>query len=395
MATTEPTPDATWAAGAGFVPLSRASEALTARQIALVPGADVALLRLDLPKGLRGQNREQVARRQLRDKIGMDADTLEMRPFHLPRQADRWNHILVADTARVAAWRTGVTANCLAVLPDYLALPTAEGVWTVGPGEQGLALRLGPLDGFGASADLAPTLLRRALSEAETPPKALLRLGPALPEIEAIAAEHSIPVRADAAELKAEMLAHGELAFDLRRDPQMARARLARRVLPWRWPVLLGVVAAVVWAGAQIIVTNRIADETVQLRLQTSALVQEHFVTSGPVLDVRVQVSQALAQAQARAAGWGARADPLDLFARSAAVLAEQNAETELAGYSTADGLSLVVTVADFAAAERLAAALRDAGLLVEVGDTRVSDSSSGVRSTIRLRSGSATEGQP
>jgi general secretion pathway protein L len=394
VASTDPFMGTASEPGTDFVQLSRATTALSARQVALVPGADVAVLTLDLPKGLRGQSREQVARRQLRDRIGMDADTVEMRPFHAAREADKWTRILVADTARVEAWRAAAGEGCRAVLPDYLALPTAEGVWTVAQSDSGIALRLGPVDGFGAADTLAPKLFSRALAEANTPPKALLRLGAPLAEIEAIAAAHDIPILTDAAQAKAQVLAHGELAFDLRRDPQQARARLARRVLPWRWPVLLGAIAAALWGGGQVVVTNRIEAETAQLRLQTSALVQEHFVKTGPVLDARVQVSQALARSQADAAGGNERADPLALFARAASVIAAEKAQTQMATY-TADGLSLVVRVTDFAAADRLAAALRAAGLLVEVSDTRVSDSSSGVRSAMRITQDPKAQAQP
>lgn len=376
-----------------FVALSEARGMLGLRQIGVVPGAEVAVLGLELPNGLRGQNREQVALRQLRDQIGIDASTVEIRPLHLPRQADEWTHMMVVDRDAVARWREAAGDSCLGVLPDYLTLPTAQGVWTVAPaaGAQRLALRLGPVDGFGAGEAMAAVLLRRALAEADLLPQCLLRLGPRLPMIEDIVAEFDIEVVTDPTDVNATVLEHGEMAFDLRRDPQLARARLRKRVLPWRWPLLIGVAAAGIWAAAQTVVINRITHETTQLSQQTTRMVQEHFIKTGPVLDARVQVARAVAQAKAQAAGQDEGVDPLDLFARAAAVIAAEGAATVLASYASADGLSLSVTVADFAAAERLASRMRGAGMLVTVRDTRASDTDSGVRTTLDVQPAAGT----
>lgn len=371
-----------------FVPLSQARGVLAAHQIGVVSGADVAVLALEMPKGLRGQNREQVATRQLRDQLGVDVQTVEMRPMHLPRQADQWTHVMIADRSAVAQWRSAAGSKCLAVLPDYLTLPTAKGVWTVARGEKEgrLAVRLGPLDGFGAGDALATVMLRRALAEVDVLPQEILLLGPPIAAIEEIAAEFNIDVVTDIQAANAKLLEHGELAHDLRRNPQLARARLRKRVLPWRWPLLAGMIAAAIWAAAQTIVINRITDETAQLGKQTTALVQENFVHSGPVLDARVQVARALSQARSEVAGQSERADPLELFARTAVVIASENATTALASYSTVDGLTLGVTVADFAAAERLAAQMQAAGMLVTVRDTRASDTDKGVRTTLDVQ---------
>ena len=372
------------------VPLGAASAPPGA--VAVVPGGDAALLTLDLPRGLRGQNREDVARRQLRDTFGIDPATVDIRPFHAPGQAADWQRMLVADAALLDDWRAR-GADARAVLPDYLTLPTAPGLWTVGPGAAAntIAVRLGPEDGFGAQAQLAPAFLARALSAAaQDGPRALLRVGDALPEIEAIAADHGLSVLTE--DPQAQALSAGELAFDLRRDPQLARARLAARVLPWRWPVMLGLVAATIWAVAQVVVTQRITQETRSLRAQTTALVQQDFTNGAPVLDVRLQVSQALAAAQTDAAGWAGRPDPLALFGQAAVVLARAGARTQSADYNTATGLQVVADLADFAAGEALVAALEAAELAVELEETGARDS--GVRATLALAPAAGEGGQ-
>lgn len=360
-----------------------------AREVVAVPGADAALIALDLPEGLKGQNREDVARRQLRDSFGIDPQAVDIRPFHGPAEAGGWQRLMVVDAALIEDWRAR-SAGAQAVLPDYLTLPTAEGLWTVGPGAaaDSIALRLGPGDGFAAATALAPVLLARALAEAKAAgaaaPRALLRLGDALPEIEAVAAAHGLEVITQDAQARA--LAGGELAFDLRRDPQLARARLAGRVLPWRWPVLLGLVAAGVWAAAQMVVTERITQETRSLRAQTTALVQERFTGGAPVLDVRAQVAQALRTAQSTAAGRDARPDPLALFGQAAVVLAQTRAQTQGARYTSADGLQVVADLGDFAAVEALLTQLAAAGLAVELVETATREG--GVRATFDLGPG-------
>lgn len=380
--------------GDSFIALSQARGPLSARQIGVVPGAEVAVLELELPNGVRGQNREQVATRQLRDQLGIDPQMVEMRPVHLPRQADQWTHVMVADRAHVAQWRDTAGDKCLAVLPDYLTLPTAPDIWTVAvtDTESNLAVRLGPVDGFGAGEEMAAVLLRRALIEADPLPKSILHLGEVPEQISALATEFDIHLTTDPDAVGAKTLEHGEFSFDLRRDPQLARARLRKRVLPWRWPLMVGVAAAAIWAAAQAVVINTITQETTQLTRQTTQMVQEHFVKSGPVLDARVQVSRALAQSKALVTRQADRADPLDLFARAAVVIAAEGATTLLASYSPSEGLSLGVTVADFAAAERLALQMRNAGMAVTVRDTRASDTNSGVRTTLDVKPAAEAE---
>ncbi len=76
-----------------------------AGRIALVPGALAPLIALDLPEGLRGAAREQVARRQLRDLTGLGDDRLQMRPFHGPRDPAAVRQRATSSTAATSARR--------------------------------------------------------------------------------------------------------------------------------------------------------------------------------------------------------------------------------------------------------------------------------------------------
>ena len=375
-----------------FVRLGAGATTPGARQVALVPGAEVPVLTLELPERLRGQAREQVARRQLRDRIVLDPAQVEMRPFHAQGRAEAWTRVLVADADLVTGWRAAAGPACQAVLPDYLALPTTEALWTVTTTDQEVVARLGPTDGFAAAPDVAARMIQQALHSTETPPpKALLRLGAPIPAIEALVLARNIPVITTAQEARAlgladpQVLAHGELQFDLRLDPQAARARVRQKVLPWRWPILIGLVAAGLFAATELISISRFTQEERQVRSDTLAMVRESFVPVGPILDIRTQVSRALATRRAQTASWGGRVAPLDLLGQAAGGIMAHSAAPELISYSPAEGLVLVLRVANFAAAEDLLQALQAEGLGVEQSDARVSDSQQGVRVELRL----------
>lgn len=370
--------------------LTPGAPALKPRQIGLVPGAEVPLLEVVLPAALRGHAREQVAERQIRDALAEGLDAIEIRPFQPPDQQAGWSRVLVADRARLEAWRRLAGAGCRAVLPDYLALPAGAGIWTLARTGDTVLARLGPGDGFSASYPVAQRLLQRALETAVSAPEAVFSPGPLGPELETLFASHDIPVAADEAALKAldlsppRFLTHGELGCDLRRDPRAARAALKARVLPWRWPVLVSLVAAGLWAGAQMLATTALKEQTDQTRAATVQTVRDGFVPSGPVLDIRTQVARALAEARLMA-GTGQAASPLDLLGLAADVITARGGRPDYINYTVADGLSAVVRVKDFAAADALAEALREAGLSITVVESRVSEADEGVRTELRI----------
>ncbi|OAN75967.1 hypothetical protein A8B82_15765 [Sulfitobacter sp. EhC04] len=384
---------ATYDAGKDFVALTSDGTAPGAQQVAVVNGADVPVFTLELPPGLRGQAREQVARRQLQDRAGLTAETTEIRPIYPPKQSEKWSKVLIADSALLAEWKATAGPHCRAVLPDYLTLPTASGIWSMAMRNDMLMVRLGPDEGFTAQPDLAMTMLKMQLDQADTVrPGAILSLGTAPEGLKALADAHNVPVITSPTEAKAlglevpAVLTHGEIEFDLRRDPQMARTKLRKQVLPWRWPLLFALIAAGLWSAAQIIETRRIEARTAQLNTQTRELVREKFIPTGPLLDMRIQVSQVLAERQLRAAGWQSEITALDLFATAAGVLSTRGVETDQVSTVSGNEVALDLTMPDFASVDQLADDLRAAGLTVSVVQSRVSEGSAAVRSEIRLR---------
>lgn len=358
-------------------------------QIALVSGGDVPLFRLDLPKGLRGQAREQVARRQLSDRFGLTPEQVQMRPFAPGGLGEGWNRVLVAPPSLLADWRG---LECRAVLPDYLSLPCAEGVWTVAPQGEMMLARLGPDDGFSATLALTLPMLERALTEQGRP--GALYLPEPIPALEDWANSQSIPVAHNESELTAQalpmpqILAHDELSSDLRQDPMAARTRLTANVLPWRWPLLAGALAAALFAASQIVAIQRLGAETDSIAAQTHALVQQHFVPSGPVLDVRVQVARALSQLRAATSGQSKQVDPVQMGWQVAEVVASLSAVPDSLIWRDGDGIQLVLRLPDFAATDRLTAAFSTAGLKAELVESRASTDAQGVRAEFRIQPG-------
>ena len=389
-------PSETAAFDGQFVYLAKGRPPLKPRQIGLVSGADVPLLPLDLPDALQGHAREQVATRQLCDGLGVAPEDLEIRPFPDPtsRTPRAWTNVLTADSGKVSAWRGMAGPGGRAVLPDYLALPAAPDLWVLSVTGGIVVARLGPGDGFSAAPDVALPLVQAALDNAAAAgraPRAVYSPGPIPAPIEALIAAEDIPLARSPEALRAldidppQPLAHGELAFDLRRDPRAARARLARRVLPWRWPVLVGLVAAALWAGGQLVAIDRLQGQTDDIRDATLSEVRAGFVPQGPILDIRTQVGRALAQARLAAANQNDGVAPLDLVGLAASVLTAAKARPLRLDYTAEAGLTVSVRVADFAAAEALADALRDAGLAVRVLESRADGGDAGVRTELEI----------
>ncbi|MEP5151792.1 hypothetical protein, partial [Planktotalea sp.] len=104
-----------------FVYLTDKGAVARKRQIGLIPGAAAPVLTLELPPALRGQAREQVARRQILDRFGLGEDDVDMWPFVLSPtdNAGAWTKVLIADSASVADWRERAGTQAKTVLPDY------------------------------------------------------------------------------------------------------------------------------------------------------------------------------------------------------------------------------------------------------------------------------------
>lgn len=357
-------------------------------QVVLIPGARVPLWPMTLPKGLSGHAREQVARRQVDDRAG-PGTKLDMRPFTIGSvRADTWDRALVVNPGDVINWKAAAP-GAKALLPDYLAIPAAPGLWTVCCKPNGIRARLEPSDGFSAGLQVAHALLSQAL--ATRPPRAVWQQGERVAEIDALFAARNIPVVTHESELSAHGIAspkifgYGELAYDLSKDARMAHLRLRQQVLPWGWTALAATLACVIWAGVAHLETKRLQDAARAERQTAIELVRESFIPTGPILDVEAQVRAAVIGRQTIANGTGGAMRPLVLIATAATVLDSAGATTEEIRYDGASGLKIWVRVPDFAALDVLVAAFAAAQLDVEMRDARVAEDAPGVWAELEI----------
>ncbi|MEQ9260337.1 MAG: type II secretion system protein GspL, partial [Roseovarius sp.] len=345
------------------------------RFVALVPGAEAPLMEVSLPASLRGEARETVARRQLVDRLGLDLSQVELRPAPLGTAAGGWQAMLMVRKADVAGWRARLAGQgkaVQAILPDYLALPVSADVWTVETGaEPGAPVRarLGPGDGFSTEAALAGLTLAQALEEeGRAPPKALLRLGPALPELDemleaALARHPGVPMVESVEALPAEVarpqvLAHGEMALDLSVQMRDPRREIEARLRGALWPAALFLLAGAIWAGATYSDILKLRAEARAVQDRNIALVREAFLPSGPLPDIRLQVARLIEERRAALANAGPGPEPpFTRLRRASSVLAEAEAEgirLDMASLQPDGLITLELAAPDFAALEAL-----------------------------------------
>jgi general secretion pathway protein L len=341
--------------------------------IALVPGMDVPLLPLDLPDKLRGIARERVGKRMLVDQLAVPPDDLEMRPFAGSGTPGQWRRALVADARQLKKWRDRLSVDCLAMLPDYMALPCAPQVWTVEVADDEVRARLGPDDGFSAEPGMAAVLLSEAAGHGA--PKAVLRLGAEHEAIDAVLAATKAPAFKTVETLiragfdKPMRWTVATRGLNLKDPPSAAFDRLRDRIAAWRMPVIFAILALAAYLGSVVFETRQLQES--RLRDQTIArdLVREHFVATGPILDIRAQVTSAL-QAAMAPEGTEQASDPLMLFQTVAPYLTDEGVSLRSVAFRPDTGLVAAVEGTDFAALDRLVEGLRDNGVVVELTDS-------------------------
>lgn len=379
----------------GFIHLDAPRRgACAAGYIALAPGADAPLLTLHLPPGLQGNAREQVAWRQVQDQLGVTAKQVEMRPYK-GKNSVHWSQVVLADSDLIAGWRATLMPGCRALLPDYLGLAAAADLWVLARHGDWVRARLGPDDGFSSEVDLAHSMLAQRLADADVPnPKAVLLLEEGeLPGLEALLAEHEITLVRQPSALQPlgiaapVVLGHGELSADLRIDAHAARAGVRRQLLPWAAALLAAGLMVGIWAVGESQEIRRLQRHQAMLQQSIESLVRDHFVPSGPLLDVRLQVSRALAARQREAAAGAGRQLPLVLIRQMAGVMVGFGAQPEEVQYRPGEALILDLRLVDFAALDQLVLAFEQSGIAAEPRGARVDEAAaSGIRAELHLR---------
>lgn len=359
--------------------------------VAVVPGEVAPMIPLDLPPKLKGQARDRVARRQLRDAFGGAEPTIDIRPAHIGAQPDLWTRVLVVDRDARLEWvrRLGAAADrCRGVIPDYIALPAAPELWVIRTDGPRVLARLGLEDGFAAEPGLAEALLETAI---KSPPRAILRLGPPEPGIDAMLARLSLPLCSTVAEVAAHGLStpmtfeHGEMSLDLSRDPGAERAKMRRSLRRLSLPLALAVLGFAGWIAATVIETRTLADQGMAFRRNAERMLRDTMIPTGPILDIRSQVSQRLERARKTSTETVVEARPLDVLRRAGAILGRHSPRVTRVSYQPGSGLVLDLQIDDFAALDALVSDLREGGTGARIAQSETRDDGDGVEAVIAM----------
>jgi len=342
--------------------------------VTLVPGALAPLLPLELPDKLRGAARERVAERQMVEHLSLATAGFEMRPF-LPKGTKQFNAAVVVEAGLADAWRKGLAAGCSAMLPDYLGLPAANDLWSIDVIGKSVIARLGIGDGFTAEADLALALLAEG-----TKPRVILRLGDDNAAIDDFLSGLKVPIVTDAVALKkagVTPLRWTDAAggIDLKAAPSAGIEALRSRILRWRTPVVFGALALAAWLGTLFLETRDLRAEAVQNRQIALDLVKQHFVPSGPILDIRAQVTAAAETLREPEIIEIETLPALAQFQMAAPYMMADDLRLVAVSYRSDTGLVTSVEATDFAALDQFIASLQDADFLVEQLDSRAQQS--------------------
>lgn len=349
------------------------------RFVAVVPGEAAPLIPLALPPGLKGPARASVARRQALDRLGPAAGRLELRPAPLGTGPDGWSALLAADPADLSRWRAGLAAaggRPVALLPDYLALPAAPGVWVLAVdaaagGPTRILARLGPADGFAAEAALAAAMLTQARGRGPTPRAVLVAGDAPLPhEVAGALAGLTLvqaPDRLPPGLQAPVALAAGETALDLRRDPAETARALAATLRALVVPALLALAGVLGWAAAIHRESAGLLARAAAVDAATLEVVRRDLLPEGPILDIRRQVEREIAARRAAALDGVEAKGALALIRAAAEGLAATGIPPTSLTLSPDGRLAADLVLPDFATLDRTVAALGGAGLAVEV----------------------------
>lgn len=359
--------------------------------VASVPGAAAPLVPLNLPPTLKGQTRDRVARRQLRDAYGGTEAGLDIRPARLGATSDQWTRLLLTDAGDRRDWLRALgtfAPLCRAVLPDYLCLPAAPDLWVIETTATGVIARLGPEDGFSAEPDLALALLQEAARMGG--PRAILRQGHAQPDIDAFLSAQNLTICTDPTELAAHgvvaptRFAHNEFALDLARDPDAERAEMRRTLSLLRLPLVLAMLGLTGWIAAAVIETPTLDAQGLAYRQNAERLLRQVMIPTGPILDIRSQVAQTMDRARTASSDVETEARPLDVLRRAGSVLGNHETTITRVSYQPGAGLVVDLQISDFAALDALVTELRAAGTEARVAQS-ITRETTGVEAVLAM----------
>jgi general secretion pathway protein L len=371
--------------------LQEAAAATASRRVLLlVPATELLLTRARVPS----RNRQRVLKAvpyALEEQLAGDVDGLH---FALGAARDEEYPVAVVARSRMDGWLAACASAGLqpeALLPDLLALPLAEGRWTLRVQGEQAAVRCGPTEGFGCErANLAQLLRLWPVSHpsresatdplsppADATPPPLQALGVPPAELAGEGFELLPPDPRDPLLAMAEVLAADGLPLNLLQGRYSRSEQLSRLWQPWRATAALlvtGLALGMVYLGIDY---YRLGQEQARLGVAIESVFRQALPDAARMVNPRAQLEQRLAALQG---GPGSQADFLALLQQAGPVL-RGTGGLELRGANYRDGtLDLELTVADLQVLDQVKQRLaQDGGLMAEIqsatadGDKRVS----------------------
>lgn len=334
------------------------------KYVVAVPGHLAPLQRFDLPRGVSGPARVAVARQQLADRMGATATKMAL----IPMGDATWEYAVVCDRTDLQAWCETATASnprCAAVLPDMLTLPSAKDTLVLQVDRNVLRVRSGLSEGFAAPMDMAIPLLQRLI--AETNPSLIHAMGDMPPQLNEFLGKHDLTPTSGP-------LPPSRPAIDL-------RIALQKTQKPGLWAGLvaagLGLLAFGLWVASLWVETRTLQQDAADVRAATMEVLREGLIPSGPILDIRQQVTQALASGMD--AGQADSSSPVEILSRASVALFGTGLDIGAITLDRATGaLDIEVTAETFAELDQVVARLND----TDLSDSGLSASATEPRST-------------
>ncbi|HHM04730.1 MAG TPA: type II secretion system protein GspL [Gammaproteobacteria bacterium] len=344
-----------------------AAPAAGRRVVVLVPGEQVLLTQVRLPTRKR-QKAAAAVPYLLEDQVAGDVETLHF-ALGVQDQAGRCA-VAVVDKGLMEQWLAALQEAGLrpaVLMPDVLALPRAEGEWTLVLEGGRALLRTGPGTGLAMESQHLDLMLEGALAEAEGEAPAALRLfagpGGRAPDLARAGLTVNVkPLPGALLNLAGETLDERD-GINLLQGTYSVREQLGKAWRPWR-PAAVLLLAVLALQATVTIVTYRSASaELDALRDEVKRIYLDAFPAARRVVNVRAQTEQRLKALR----GGGKGSLFMGMLARvSAALTAAPGAAVQRLAYKEGE-LQLALTIGDLQQLEQLKTRLQQERLDVDI----------------------------
>ncbi len=239
------------------------------RVVVVVPSESILLTQVTLP-GVRGARQRQAVPFALEDRLIDEVETLH---FAVGANAGDDIPVAVIDRRTMQSWCSALTdagLHASAMVPDCLAIPYTEGQSTAIEHADRMLLRDGITSGFTASSQASAALLQARGCSGVAP----------------------VPVSGDAL-LQAMLPQALDPVINLLQGEFARRGARRESLAPWRVPMALAVVWAVLGLGLWIVDYRAVVAEQEALQSEISELFHT-LLPDEPMVDPRLQIERRL-----------------------------------------------------------------------------------------------------